>query len=96
MKTYLLYIVGLLVLMTVLGVSVQAHLVWPSIAVAIALLWLCVSLYGRVERLLYAYHEAEKMNEKLRTRQTDTERQLQYLRQLTENVDTALFVCSID
>ena len=96
MKTYLLYIVGLLVLMTVLGVSVQTHLVWPSIAVAIALLWLCVSLYGRVERLLYAYHEAEKMNEKLRTRQTDTERQLQYLRQLTENVDTALFVCSID
>lgn len=96
MKTYLLYIVGLVALMTALAVSIQAHLLWPSIALGVALLWLCVSLYGRIERLLYAYHETEKENEKLHTRLAESERQLQYLRQLTENVDTALFVCSTD
>ena len=87
---------GLVVLMTCLAVSIHAHLIWPSIALIVALLWLCVSLYGRVERLLYAYHETEKENEKLHTRLAESERQLQYLRQLTENVDTALFVCSTD
>ena len=37
-----------------------------------------------------------KENERLHTRLAEAERQLQYLRQLTENVDTALFVCSTD
>ena len=96
MKTYLLYIVGLVALMAVLAVSIQAHLLWPSIALVVMLLWLCVSLYGRIGRLLYAYHETEKENERLHTRLAEAERQLQYLRQLTENVDTALFVCSTD
>ncbi len=96
MKTYILYIVGLVTLMSSLALSIHAHLLWPSIALGVALLWLCVSLYGRIERLLYAYHETEKENEKLRTRLAEAERQLQYLRQLTENVDTALFVCSTD
>ena len=96
MKTYLLYIMGLVVLMTCLAVSIHAHLIWPSIALIVALLWLCVSLYGRVERLLYAYHETEKGNEKLHVRLAEAARQLQYLRQLTENVDTALFVCTTD
>ena len=96
MKTYLLYIMGLVVLMTCLAVSIHAHLIWPSIALIVALLWLCVLLYGRVERLLYAYHETEKENEKLHVRLAEAARQLQYLRQLTENVDTALFVCSTD
>ncbi|MBR2234717.1 MAG: hypothetical protein IJ892_06635, partial [Prevotella sp.] len=60
------------------------------------LLWLCASLYGRMSRMLYAYRETEKENEQLHTRLAEAERQLQYLRQLTENVDTALFVCSTD
>ncbi len=96
MKTYILYIVGLVALMAALALSIKAHLLWPSVALGVALLWLCVSLYGRIERLRYAYHETEKENEKLHIRLAEAERQLQYLRQLTENVDTALFVCSTD
>lgn len=96
MKTYILYIVGLVALMAALALSIKAHLLWPSVALGLALLWLCVSLYGRIERLRYAYHETEKENEKLHIRLAEAERQLQYLRQLTENVDTALFVCSTD
>ena len=96
MKNYLLYIVGLVALLAGLALSIKAHLLWPSIALGVALLWLCVSLYGRIERLLYAFHETEKENEKLHTRLAEAERQLQYLRQLTENVNTALFVCSTD
>ena len=82
--------------MAALALSIKAHLLWPSVALGLALLWLCVSLYGRIERLRYAYHETEKENEKLHARLVEAERQLQYLRQLTENVDTALFVCSTD
>ena len=96
MKNYLWYILGLVALLAGLALSIKAHLLWPSIALGVALLWLCVSLYGRIERLLYAYHETEKENEKLHTRLAEAERQLQYLRQLTENVDTALFICSTD
>ena len=96
MKTYILYIIGLMVLIVCLVVSIYARLIWPSIALCVALLWLCVSMYGRIDRLRYAYHETEKENEKLQARLVDGERQLQYLRQLTENVDTALFVCSTD
>ena len=96
MKTYLLYILGLLALLAGLALSIKAHLLWPSIALGVALLWMSVSLYGRIDRLRYAYHETEKENEKLHTRLAESERQLQYLRQLTENVDTALFVCSTD
>ena len=96
MKTYLLYIAGLVALMAGLSVCVLFHLVWPSIALAVLLLWLCASLYGRMSRIIYAYRETEKENEKLHTRLAETERQQQYLRQLTENVDTALFVCSTD
>ena len=96
MKTYILYIVGLVALMAALALSIKAHLLWPSVALGLALLWLCVSLYGRIERLRYAYHETEKENEKLHIRLAEAERQLQYPRQLTENVDTALFVCSTD
>ena len=96
MKTYILYIVGLVALMAALVLSIHAHLLWPSVALGVALLWLCVSLYGRIGRLRYAYRETEKENERLHTRLAEAERQLQYLRQLTENVDTALFVCSTD
>ena len=96
MKTYLLYIVGLVALMVCLAASIGAGLVWPSIALGITLLWLCASLYGRIGRILYAYRETEKENERLHTRLGEAERQLQYLRQLTENVDTALFVCDTD
>ena len=96
MKTYILYIVGLVALMAALALSIHAHLLWPSVALGVALLWLCVSLYGRIGRLRYAYRETEKENERLHTRLVEAERQLQYLRQLTENVDTALFVCSTD
>ncbi len=96
MRTYLLYIAGIVALIACLVFSIQAHLIWPSIALGIALLWLCVSMYGRIDRLRYAYHETEKENEKLHVRLVDAERQLQYLRQLTENVDTAIFVCTPD
>ena len=96
MKTYILYIVGLVALMAALALSIHAHLLWPSVALGVALLWLCLSLYGRIGRLLYAYRETEKESERLHTQLAESERQLQYLRQLTENVDTALFVCSTD
>ena len=96
MKTYILYIVGLVVLMAAMVLSVKSHLLWASIALIVAMLWLCVSLYGRISRLRYAYHETEKENQKLHVKLAEAERQLQYLRQLTENVDTALFVCSTD
>ena len=96
MKTYILYIVGFVVLMAAMVLSVKAHLLWASIALIVAMLWLCVSLYGRISRLRYAYHETEKENQKLHVKLAEAERQLQYLRQLTENVDTALFVCSTD
>ena len=82
--------------MAALALSIHAHLLWPSVALGVALLWLCLSLYGRIGRLLYAYHETEKESERLHARLAEAERQLQYLRQLTENVDTALFVCSTD
>ena len=82
--------------MAVLAVSIGAGLLWPSIALVVILLWLCVSLNGRTDRLLYAYRETERENERLHTRLAEAERQLQYLRQLTENVDTALYVCSTD
>lgn len=96
MKTYILYIVGLVVLMAAMVLSIKAHLLWATIALIVAMLWLCVSLYGRISRLRYAYHETEKENQKLHVKLAEAERQLQYLRQLTENVDTALFVCSTD
>ena len=96
MKTYLLFILGGIVLMACLTVSIHARLLWSSISLAIALLLLCVSLYSRIERLRYAYFETEKEMGKLHTRLGESDRQLQYLRKLTENVDTALFVCSID
>ncbi len=96
MKTYLYYLLALLALLATLAISILSHLIWPSIALGIILLWVCVSLYGRIDRLFYAYRETEKENEKLHTRLAESERQLQYLRQLTENVDTALFVCSTD
>ena len=96
MRTYLLYIVGLVALMACLAVSIHAHLLWPSITLGVALLWLSATLYSRMNRLFYAYHETEKENERLHTRFAEAERQLQYLRQLTENVDTALFVCTTD
>ena len=82
--------------MAMLALSIRAHLLWPSVALGVALLWLCLSLYGRIGRLLYAYRETEKENERLHARLAESERQLQYLRQLTENVDTALFVCTTD
>ena len=82
--------------MAALALSIHAHLLWPSVALGVALLWLCLSLYGRIGRLLYAYRETEKESERLHARLAEAERQLQYLRQLTENVDTALFVCSTD
>ena len=96
MKTYLFYIIGILGLIICLALSVKAHLLWASIALIVAMLWLCVSFYGRISRLRYAYHETEKENQKLHVKLAEAERQLQYLRQLTENVDTALFVCSTD
>ena len=96
MKTYLLYILGLVALVAGLAVSIGVGLVWPSIALGVALVWLCAAMYGRIGRMRYAYRETEKENEKLHARLAEAERQLQYLRQLTENVDTALFVCSTD
>jgi signal transduction histidine kinase len=96
MKTYLFYILTLIALMACLVFSIQAHLLWPSITLGIALIWLCTALYGRIGRLLYAYHETEKENMQLHTHLAEAERQLQYLRQLTENVDTALFVCDTE
>ena len=96
MRTYLLYIIGLIVLPLAIATCLFAHLPVTAVAVGFLLSGLCFSLYGRISRLRYAYRETERENERLHTRVTEAERQLQYLRQLTENVDTALFVCNTD
>lgn len=96
MRTYLLYIIGLIVLPLAIAICLFAHLPVTAVAVGLLLSGLCFSLYGRINRLRYAYRETERENERLHTRVTEAERQLQYLRQLTENVDTALFVCNTD
>lgn len=96
MRTYLLYIIGLIVLPLAIATCLFAHLPVTAVAVGLLLSGLCFSLYGRINRLRYAYRETERENERLHTRVTEAERQLQYLRQLTENVDTALFVCNTD
>ena len=82
--------------MACLAVSIHAPLVWSSIALGVAVMSVCAAFYGRIGHLRYAYRETEKENEKLHTLLAEAERQQQYLRQLTENVDTALFVCSTD
>lgn len=96
MKTYLLYIVGLIFLPLAIAACLFAHLPVTAIAIGLLLLGLCTSLYNRISRLRYSYRETERENETLRHKLTESERQMQYLQQLTENVDTALFVCSTD
>ena len=96
MKTYLLYIVGLILLPLAIAACLFAHLPVTAIAIGLLLLGLCISLYNRISRLRYSYRETERENEMLRHKLTESERQMQYLQQLTENVDTALFVCSTD
>ncbi len=96
MKTYLLYIVGLIFLPLAISACLFEHLPVTAIAIGLLLLGLCISLYNRISRLRYSYRETERENETLRHKLTESERQMQYLQQLTENVDTALFVCSTD
>ena len=96
MKTYLLYIVGLIFLPLAIAACLFAHLPVTAIAIGLLLLGLCISLYNRISRLRYSYRETERDNKALRNKLTESERQMQYLQQLTENVDTALFVCSTD
>lgn len=96
MKTYLLYIVGLIFLPLAIAACLFAHLPVTAIAIGLLLLGLCISLYNRISRLRYSYRETERENEALRNKLTESERQMQYLQQLTENVDTSLFVCSTD
>jgi len=96
MKTYLLYIVGLIFLPLAIAACLFVHLPVTAIAISLLLLGLCTSLYNRISRLRYSYRETERENEALRHKLTESERQMQYLQQLTENVDTALFVCSTD
>lgn len=96
MKTYLLYIVGLVFLPLAIAACLFAHLPVTAIAIGLLLLGLCTSLYNRISRLRYSYRETERENETLRHKLSESERQMQYLQQLTENVDTALFVCSTD
>ena len=96
MKTYLLYIVGLVFLPLAIAACLFAHLPVTATAISLLLLGLCISLYNRISRLRYSYRETERENETLRHKLTESERQMQYLQQLTENVDTALFVCSTD
>ncbi len=96
MKTYLLYIVGLVFLPLAIAACLFAHLPVTATAISLLLLGLCTSLYNRISRLRYSYRETERENETLRHKLTESERQMQYLQQLTENVDTALFVCSTD
>ena len=96
MKTYLLYIVGLVFLPLAIAACLFAHLPVTATAISLLLLGLCTSIYNRISRLRYSYRETERENETLRHKLTESERQMQYLQQLTENVDTALFVCSTD
>ena len=96
MKTYLLYIVGLVFLPLAIAACLFEHLPVTATAISLLLLGLCISLYNRISRLRYSYRETERENETLRHKLTESERQMQYMQQLTENVDTALFVCSTD
>ena len=96
MKTYLLYIVGLIFLPLAIAACLFEHLPVTATAISLLLLGLCISLYNRISRLRYSYRETERENETLRHKLTESERQMQYMQQLTENVDTALFVCSTD
>ena len=96
MKSYLLYVLGIIALVAALAICLQYQLPFTTFAVGVMLLLLCLSLYGRISRLRFAYSETGQENAALHQRLSEVERQLQYLRQLTENVDTALFVCSID
>ena len=96
MKTYLLYIVGLVFLPLAIAACLFEHLPVTATAISLLLLGLCTSIYNRISRLRYSYRETERENETLRHKLTESERQMQYMQQLTENVDTALFVCSTD
>ncbi|MBR0432374.1 MAG: HAMP domain-containing histidine kinase [Bacteroidaceae bacterium] len=96
MKAYLLYIIGLAVLPLAIAACLFARLPFTAIAFGLMLMGLCTSIYNRISRLRYSYRETERENETLRHKLTESERQMQYLQQLTENVDTALFVCSTD
>ncbi|MBP3822741.1 MAG: HAMP domain-containing histidine kinase [Bacteroidaceae bacterium] len=91
-----MYIVGLVFLPLAIAACLFAHLPVTAIAVGLLLLGLCTSIYNRISRLRYSYRETERENETLRHKLTESERQMQYMQQLTENVDTALFVCSTD
>ena len=96
MKMFWLYLIALVLAALICAFCLHVSHYFSAVTMALVVLGVAVSIYGRISRLRYAYHETEKENQKLHVRLAEAERQLQYLRQLTENVDTALFVCSTD
>ena len=96
MKMFWLYLIALVLAALICAFCLHVSHYFSAVTMALVVLGVAVSIYGRISRLRYAYHETEKENQKLHVKLAEAERQLQYLRQLTENVDTALFVCSTD
>ena len=96
MKMFWLYLIALVLAALICAFCLHVSHYFSAVTMALVVLGVAVSIYGRISRLRYAYHETEKENAQLHTRLAEAERQLQYLRQLTENVDTALFVCDTE
>ena len=96
MKMFWLYLIALVLAALICAFCLHVSHYFSAVTMALVVLGVAVSIYGRISRLRYAYHETEKENQKLHVKLAEAERQLLYLRQLTENVDTALFVCSTD
>ncbi|MBQ8675083.1 MAG: ATP-binding protein [Bacteroidaceae bacterium] len=65
-------------------------------ATGCALIAICVAyrMVSRISRMRFSYRAIEAEIERLHQRLTDLHRQQLYLRQLTENIDTALVVCT--
>ena len=96
MKMFWLYLIALVLAALICAFCLHVSHYFSAVTMALVVLGVAVSIYGRISRLRYAYHETEKENQKLHVKLAEAERQLQYLRQLTENVDTALFVCDTE
>ncbi len=94
MKTYIAYIVGISLLTAAVIGCIAASLPFCAMGCAVCLVCIATALATRISRMRFSYRAVEAENERLHQRLTDLHRQQLYLRQLTENIDTALVVCT--
>lgn len=94
MKTYISYIICICA--ACIGMLLCLHFSLYFCATGCALIAICVAsiMVNRISRMQFSYRAIESENERLHQRLTDLHRQQLYLRQLTENIDTALVVCT--